>query len=109
MIAEARMDRIFTVIKNRLLLLGMSACEAPYAAREGIAFAQALGFEREEDIVRLVIAQHTLYKKRPLSVEEQELILALLQRRDVPPAARLDFLERQWGTAHDEHGRRRRP
>ena len=90
------MDRLTLLIQNRLLLEGVSTYEAPYAAREAIALARSLDITEDAHIVRLATMTRALGATLHGSPGDRRLILAVLQRRQVTPSARLDFIERTW-------------
>ena len=90
------MDRLTSLIKNRLVLVGASPFEAPYVAREAIALAREIGLTEDAEIVRLAVITQGLGPTLRDSARDRELILAVLLRRDVAPRARLDFIERTW-------------
>jgi hypothetical protein len=90
------MDRLTLLIKNRLLLAGVPAFEAPYAARDAIALGRELGITEDGDVVRLAVIAQEIGPTLRAAPEQRDLVFAVLQRRDVMPTARLDFIERTW-------------
>jgi hypothetical protein len=90
------MDRLTLLVKNRLILVGTAAFEAPYVAREAIAFAREIGITEEAEVVRFAVVTRALGPTLRAFPEDRPLVLAVLQRRDVAPSARLDFIERTW-------------
>jgi hypothetical protein len=89
-------DPLALLVKNRLLLAGAPPFEAPYAAREAIAFGRAIGMSAEADIIRLALAIRALEPILQSKPAERGLVVATLGRVDVAPSARLDFIERTW-------------
>lgn len=90
------MDRLAMVIKNRLVLSGESAFEAPYLARDAIALAHEIGIAEEGDIVRLAIIVRNISPLLLNSPSDRDLVFAVLRRLDMSPSARLNFIERTW-------------
>jgi hypothetical protein len=89
-------DRLASLVRNRLVLVGTAAFEAPYLARETIAFAREIGVVEEADVLRLAVITRALGPALQDSPADRALVMAVLQRRDVAPSARLDFLQRTW-------------
>lgn len=52
--------QVASLVRNRLLLAGAPAFEAPYAAREAIAFGHAIGIVADGDVIRLALAIRAL-------------------------------------------------
>lgn len=94
------MNRLTILIKNRLVLAGAPAFEAPYLAREAIAFAREIGIIEEADVVRFALITRAL---GPIvtSSNDINLLMAVLLQRAATPSARLDFIERTWGRAQN--------
>lgn len=90
------MDRLTLLIKNRLVLAGTPAYEAPYAAREAVALAGEIEITKDADIVRLAVITRALGPVLHASSSDRELIFAVLLRRELTPLTRLDFIERTW-------------
>jgi hypothetical protein len=90
------MDRLTVLIKNRLVLAGAPAFEAPYAARDAIALAREVNITADADIVRLAVMMRDIGPTMRASPRDRDLILTVLRRVDVAPAARLDFIEQTW-------------
>lgn len=90
------MDRLTVLVKNRLMLAGISGFEAPYAARDAIALAREVNISTDADIVRLAELVYELGPKLHASPPDRALVLAVIRRTDVAPVARLDFLEQTW-------------
>lgn len=83
-------------IKNRLLLEGCPAFEAPYLAREAVQLGQQLAISDEADIVRLAVILHALGPTLAASARDREAILTVLGRTDTAASARLNFIEQAY-------------
>ena len=90
------MDGLTSLIKNRLVLVGAAAFEAPYLAREAIAFGREIGITGDAEVVRLAVITQALGPALHASPRDRDLVMAVLVRRDMAPSARLDFIERTW-------------
>jgi hypothetical protein len=90
------LHRLTSLVTNRLVLAGTSAFEAPYVAREAIAFARQIGITEDADVVRFAVITRALGPVLHASPGDHALVMSVLQRREVAPAARLDFIERTW-------------
>jgi hypothetical protein len=90
------MDRLTILIKNRLLLVGAPPFEAPYLAREAIAFAREIAITEDADVVRFAVITQELGSVLQASPSDRNVVMAVLLRRDVAPSARFDFIERTW-------------
>ena len=90
------MDRITALVRNRLVLEGTSAFEAPYLAREVIAFGREIAIVEEPDVVRLAVTLRALGSALQCAPRDRAVVISVLRRRDLPPAARFEFIERNW-------------